>query len=142
MSHLPNQDCAENSLDAIVAATMCPLREGSRRVLVHVTDDTFAERPAVLSGPWGGIVVQFNYLEATTALVDRGFRVGVFAETGVGDDCGAGRSPVRRGFSGLRHDVVAPRDHERPLLGSRGPRGRLDMASEIETWLRDVACGP
>lgn len=144
VSHLPNQDCAENSLDAIVAATMCPLRDGSRRVLVHVTDDTFVERPAVLSGEWGGgVVVQFNYLEATTALVDRGFRVGVFGETGVGDDCGAGRSPdVGRGFSGPFGSMSSlPEVTNGRFWDLREVRaGRLDMASEIESWLRQIAC--
>ncbi len=145
VSHLANQDCAENSLDAIVAGTMCPVRDGSRRVLVHVTDDTFVERPAVLSGEWGGgVVVQFNYLEATTALVDRGFHVGVFAETGIGDDCGAGRSPdVGRGFSGpLGAMSSLPEVTDGRFWDLREVRaGRLDMASEIEGWLRELACG-
>lgn len=144
VSHIQNHDCVENSLDAIVAGTMCPLRDGSTRVLVHVTDDTFAERPAVLSGEWGGGVhVQFNYLEATTALVDHEFHVGVFAETGTGDDCGAGRSPdVGRGFSG-------PYDMMPSLPDATGGRwwdlrevraGNLDMTTEIQAFLRSVYC--
>ncbi len=144
VSHIQNHDCVENSLDALMAASMCPLRTGSTRVLVHVTDDTFAERPAVLSGEWGGGVhVQFNYVEATTALVDRGFRVGVFAETGVGDDCGAGRSPdVGRGFSGPFGTMPSlPEATAGRFWDLREVRaGRLDMASEIETFLRSVHC--
>lgn len=144
VSHIQNHDCPENSLDAIMAASMCPLREGSTRVLVHVTDDTFAERPAVLSGEWGGGVhVQFNYVEVTTALTDRDIHFGVFAETGVGDDCGAGRSPdVGRGFSGPYASMAS-------LPDATGGRywdlrevraGHLDMAGEIASFLSAVQC--
>jgi hypothetical protein len=144
VSHLQNHDCPENSLDAIMAGTMCPLRDGSTRVMIHVTDDTFAERPAVLSGEWGGGVhVQFNYLEATTALTDRGIHFGVFAETGTGDDCGAGRSPdVGRGFSG-------PYQMMPSLPDATGGRywdlrevraGHIDMAASITDFLGSVYC--
>jgi hypothetical protein len=40
VSHIPNVDCAENSLDAIAAAiSECSWRTGSR-VILHITDDT------------------------------------------------------------------------------------------------------
>lgn len=144
VSHLQNHDCTENSLDAMMAATMCPTRMGSTRVLIHVTDDTFAERPAVLSGEWGGGVhVQFNYVETTTALTDGHWHLGVFAETGVGDDCGAGRSPdVGRGFSGPYNAMTSLPEvtggHFWDLREVRA--GRLDMASSINDFLRTVYC--
>lgn len=144
VSHLQNHDCAENSLDAIVAATMCPTRAGSTRVIIHVTDDTFVERPGVLSGEWGGGVhVGFNYLETTTALTDGRFHVGVFAETGMGDDCGAGRSPdVGRGFSGPYSMMASLPDatggHFWDLREVRA--GRLDMMTSINDFLRSAYC--
>jgi hypothetical protein len=96
-----NTDCAENSLDALhLAATGCPWRAGATRVLIHVTDDTFAERPTRLSGflGTGGVVVQHTYAEVRDALVAAEIRVGAFART-VPAECGAGTSPdVGRGF--------------------------------------------
>lgn len=149
VSHIQNHDCAENSLDAIMAAAMCPMRDGSTRVIIHVTDDTFAERPAVLSGEWGGGVrVQYNYVEVTTALTDRGIHLGVFAETGPGDFCGVGTSPdVGRGFSG----PYTTMPFVSSLPDATGGRywdlrevraGHLDMASSINDFLRAVYCAP
>ena len=144
LSHAQNHDCPENSLDAIMAAVNCPTRADATRVIIHVTDDTFAERPAVLSGAnGGGVSVQFNYLEATTALMDGRFIVGVFADTGVGDDCGAGRSPdVGRGFSGpfgaMTSLPEATGGHFWDLRQVRA--GTIDMASSIDDFLRSVYC--
>lgn len=99
-SGIENVDCPENSLDALARAAKCPWRESAARLVVHVTDDTFAERPTVLSGPFGGgIVVQHTYAEAQTALSSAGIRVLALAMTGIGENCGAGRSPdVGQGF--------------------------------------------
>jgi hypothetical protein len=109
-----------------------------------VTDDTFAERPAVLSGEWGGGVhVHYNYVETTTALIDAHFHVGVFADTGVGDDCGAGRSPdVGRGFSGPYNMMPSiPDATGGQYWDLREVRaGHIDMASSINDYLRSVYC--
>jgi hypothetical protein len=146
VSHLQNHDCAENSLDAIMAGVACPLRDGSTRVLVHVTDDTFVERPGVLSGEWGGGVhVQFNYVEVTTALTDRHFHVGVFGQSGVGDDCGAGHSPdVGRGFSSDFGTLPSlPEATGGRFWDLREVRaGNVDVATSIDDFLRDVYCAP
>jgi hypothetical protein len=145
VSHLPNHDCPENSLDAIVAAaTTCPTRSGATRVILHVTDDTFEERPAVLSGQWGGgVPVQFTYLETSVALTDGQWIFGVFAETGVGDDCGAGRSPdVGRGFSGAfgmqpsLPDATGGRFWDLRQVRA----GTIDMSASINDFLRAVYC--
>ncbi len=96
-----NQDCAENSLDALYAASTCPFRAGSARVLLHVTDDTFVERPAVLSGPFGGgVVVIHTYAETADALVGVSARVVAITQPGAGTACGAGLTnpDVGRGF--------------------------------------------
>jgi len=146
VSHIQNHDCAENSLDAIMVATACPVRTGSTRVILHVTDDTFAERPAVLSGAFGGGVrVQFNFVETLTMLTDHQYHVGVFAESGVGDDCGAGRSPdVGRGFSGPYGGMLSLPDatggHFWDLRQVRA--GNIDMTQTIGDFLREVYCGP
>lgn len=101
-SHQQNHDCAENSLDAIVAAaSACPFREQSSRYVVHFTDDTFAERPTVLSGATQrGVLVQHTYAETLALLTNQEVRFSAFTLTGAGPDCGAVRSPnVGQGFS-------------------------------------------
>lgn len=105
-----NQDCAENSLDALaLAAGGCAWREGAAHLVVHVTDDTFAERPTVLSGPFGGgIVVQSTYAEALDALVAEAAQVITVTRQGQGESCGAGRSPdVGQGFHTPYQGMVA-----------------------------------
>jgi hypothetical protein len=103
VSHQQNHDCAENSLDAIVAAaSACPFREQSSRYVVHFTDDTFAERPTVLSGQTQrGVQVQHTYAETLAVLANQEVRFSAFSLSGAGPDCGAGvRSPnVGQGFS-------------------------------------------
>jgi hypothetical protein len=100
VSSIENVDCPENSLDALTRASACEWRDGAARVVVHMTDDTFAERPTVLSGPFGGgIVVQNTYAETQRALSNATIRLVAVTAAGVGADCGAGRSPdVGRGF--------------------------------------------
>jgi hypothetical protein len=146
VSHIQNHDCPENALDAIMAATMCPARPGSTRVVILVTDDTFAERPAVLSGELGGGVhVQFNYVETSTELVDSHFHVGIFAQTGIGDDCGAGRSAdVGRGYSSAYAMMPSlPEATGGRFWDLREVRaGNLDMATSINDFLRSVYCVP
>jgi hypothetical protein len=147
VSRIPNVDCAENSLDALATAlTVCPWRAG-RRVIVHLTDDTFAERPAVLSGPFGpGVVVTTTYLEVSDALARERVVVGALARDGAGIGCG-GPTPspdVGRGFhrpfgtdvslpertGGVAWDLDAVR------------RGELDPVASIAALLARVACAP
>jgi hypothetical protein len=129
-----------------MAADACPVRDGSTRVAILVTDDTFAERPAVLSGEnGGGVHVQFNYVETMTALVDDHVHLGVFAQTGVGDDCGAGRSAdVGRGFaSGYAMMPSLPEATGGRFWDLREVRaGNVDMSSSIGDFLRSVYCAP
>jgi hypothetical protein len=140
-----NQDCAENSLDALhLAATTCPWRPSTARVIVHVTDDTFAEAPTVLSGPFGGgIVVQHTFASASAALVTAGARaVTVTLDADVGEDCGAGRSAdVRTGF--FTPFAGMPPLHERTMgraLDLAALRaGTLDLGTAI-VELAETAC--
>ena len=101
VSEITNVDCAENSLDALAAAiTGCPWRDGSR-VILHITDDTFEERPAVLSGPFGrGVLVASTYLEVSDALAREHIEVLALTANGAGLDCGGPRvsADVGRGF--------------------------------------------
>jgi hypothetical protein len=145
MSGTLNQDCVENSLDALaLAAGGCPWREGSARLLVHVTDDTFAERPTVLSGPFGGgIVVQSTYAEAVDALVRRGIRVLAVARQGVGEPCGAGRSAdVGAGFHSNWNAMpsIPERTGGRALDVEALVDGRLDLPATL-TAAAETACG-
>lgn len=85
-----NYDCEENSLDAIeLAINSCPWRSPSTRILVHVTDDTFVERPDELSG---SISVESTYAQVASDLVYHQIRFATFANAGTatcGDYSGA-----------------------------------------------------
>lgn len=141
-----NADCAENSLDAMyLAATTCPWRTGATRILIHVTDDTFAERPEVLSGsPFGGgIPVQHTYDEVVAELQRFEVRVGAFAAPGAGEECGAGSSPnVGQGF----HEPYEGRDSLPVATGGRAwsirdvRAGTLDMATAINEMVMAEYC--
>ncbi len=136
----PNADCPENSLDAFVAAAeTCPWRDGSIRLIVHATDDTFAESPTLLSG----VPVQHSYAEVVEALVSRELRVGTFAAPGAGEFCGAGSSPnVGRGF----HDAFGASPALPTATGGRAwsirdvRAGTLDMAEAINALVADEYC--
>lgn len=142
-SSAPNSDCAENSLDAIhTAATTCTWRPEATRLLIHVTDDTFAERPARLSGR---IAVEHTYAEALEALVSREIRVGAFAAPGAGEYCGAGTSPdVGRGFHAPYMGMPSlPEATGGRAWSIRDVRaGTLDMAEAIIEFAQDEHCAP
>jgi hypothetical protein len=147
VSEIPNVDCAENSLDALAAAiTRCPWRSGARTIL-HVTDDTFEERPAVLSGPFGpGIVVASSYLEVSDALVREEISLLALTASGSGRDCGGPRpSPdVGRGFHGpLGSEVSLPERSGGAAWELRAMRdGTFDLAAALGTRLSGEVCGP
>lgn len=144
-SSITNTDCVENSLDAMSAAiTECPWRADATHVLVHITDDTFAERPAVLSGAFGpGILVASTYSDVGSALVREQIRVGAFAMNGRGDDCGAGISPdVGRGFHmGFGSELSLPERTGGAVWDLRAVRaGTLDMGTAIAGLLEREQC--
>ena len=149
VSSTTNTDCAENSLDALyLAATRCSWREGATHILIHVTDDTFVERPATLSGsPFGGggVMVQHTYSEVVSALTAQMIRVGAFASPSPGEWCGAGSSPnAGAGF----HE---PWMSQPSLVTATGGMvwnirdvraGTLDMATAINEFTEAEHCAP
>ena len=139
-SLIGNGDCAENSLDALYeAAVSCPWRQGSLRLAVHVTDDTFEERPASLSS----VPVQRSYAETVSALVQNEVRVGSFSAPGAGEECGAGSSAnVGRGF----HEAYRGMPSIPMATGGRAwsirdvRAGSLDMADAINDFAAAEYC--
>nr|MDQ3037570.1 hypothetical protein [Myxococcota bacterium] len=145
-SGIANVDCPENALDALALATStCAWRDVAARIVVHVTDDTFAERPTVLSGPFGGgIVVQHTFAETSDILGMNRVRVLALTRDGEGQDCGAGRSPdVGRGFQAPYLGMPSLPDRTGgvalPLPGLTD--GSLDVAAAIAS-LAEIACAP
>lgn len=140
-----NSDCAENTLDALhAAATLCPWRDGATHIVIHVTDDTFAERPATLSGTGfgGGIEVQHTYAETVTALVEHEVRVGVFAAP-TAEYCGAGTSgDTAQGFfepyMGMESIPDATGGRAWSIREVRA--GTLDMATAINEFTEAEYC--
>ena len=144
-----NSDCAENSLDALyTAATVCTWRPSATRLVIHITDDTFAEHPAVLSGdPFGfsGITVERTYAETVEALVSREIRVGAFAAPGAGEECGAGTSSdVGRGFHAPYQGMPSiPEATHGAVWSIRDVRaGTLEMAEAIIAFAEAEHCAP
>lgn len=146
VSGIANVDCPENSLDALsLAVTACAWRDVAARVVVHVTDDTFAERPTVLSGPFGGgIVVQHTFAETSDMLGMAGIRVLAITRAGMGESCGAGRSPdVGQGFHAPYMGIpsLPERTGGAALLLPGLADGSLDVAAAIGD-LAQSACEP
>jgi hypothetical protein len=147
VSRIPNVDCVENSLDALATAiTGCAWRDGGR-VIVHLTDDTFAERPAVLSGPFGpGVVVTSTYLEVSDALAREGIVLGALARDGAGAACG-GPTPspdVGRGFHRPFGAEVSLPERTGGAVWDLDAmrRGELDPVASIAALLERVQCAP
>lgn len=140
-----NSDCPENSLDALyLAATACPWRDGATHIAIHVTDDTFAERPATLSGfgGFGGIPVQRTYAETITALTDHQVRVGAFAAP-TPLDCGAGTSPnTAQGFFDpyMAMPAIPEATGGQAWNIREVMAGTLDMAEAINTFTAAEYC--
>lgn len=147
VSEIPNVDCPENSLDALASAvTGCPWRDGSR-VILHVTDDTFEERPAVLSGPFGpGVIVASTYLEVSDALARSGIEVLALTANGAGLDCGGPRiSPdVGRGFhTPFGTDLPLPERTGGQAWDLRAMRdGSFDLLPAFADHLSRTTCAP
>jgi len=140
-----NTDCPENSLDALhTAATVCPWRDGATHIAIHVTDDTFAERPATLSGSilGDGIDVQHTYAETVSALQENMVRVGAFAAP-TGEFCGAGTSSdTARGFLTpyMGMDSIPDATGGRAWSIRDVRSGTLDMAEAINEFTEDEYC--
>jgi hypothetical protein len=141
VSGVQNGDCAENSLDALyIAATECPWRSPSTRLVVHVTDDTFAERPTELSGE---VPVQRSYDEVVNILTDNEIRVGAFAVPN-------GNRPSWCSTSGtIGNGFFTPWNGNIALPNVTGGRawniletrdGRLDMQRAITELVNDEFC--
>ena len=74
-----NTDWPENTIDALVAAALdfdWRDPELALRVIIHATDDTFLEYPAMFSS---GLPANHTYAETVTMLQDREIRVASFA---------------------------------------------------------------
>ena len=134
-----NQDCPENGLDALSLAAVCPFRDGSARVVLHVTDDTYAEHPTVLSGPFGGgVLVEHTYAQTRDALLAARAHVVSLTSQGMGAPCGAGRSPdVGQGFATpyLGQTTLPERTAGRALLLD----GLRDGTADLVSALRETA---
>jgi hypothetical protein len=142
-----NLDCPENDLDALyAAATMCTWRMGATHLIIHVTDDTFRERPQVFSHDafQAGVPAEHTYAEVSDALVGAQIRVGSFAQL-TPMDCGAGTSTdTAQGFltpymgmpslpdatGGMAWDIAQVR------------AGTLDMATAINSLIDSSYCRP
>jgi len=148
VSAIGNVDCVENSLDAIAnVVTGCARRAGGLAVILHVTDDTFAERPAVLSGPFGrGVLVASTYLEVSDALAREGITFVALTATGAGASCGGPPiSPdVGRGFhTPFGTELSLPERTGGEAWDLRAARaGTLDVASSLDALLARLACQP
>lgn len=137
-----NGDCEENSLDALyAAATMCTWRPGATHVVIHVTDDTFLERPASF---FNGTPVDHTYGEVSDALVAAQIRVGAFAQL-TPAACGAGTSSnTAQGFLSPYHGAMSLPD----ATGGRAwdiaqvRSGALDMATAINEMVAAEHCAP
>lgn len=142
-----NVDCAENALDALhVAATQCPWRDGATRLVVHVTDDTFAQAPTVLATDeygGGGIAVGHTYAQTVEALRAAEVRVGAFAVPGTSAFCG---EPVEVGvgyhapYLGMPPIPAATGGRAFDLLGVRS--GALDMGAAVSELVGEEHCTP
>ncbi len=147
-SAIVNVDCVENSLDAVATAiTSCARRAGGLPVILHVTDDTFAERPAVLSGPFGpGVLVASTYLEVSDALARERITFVALTANGAGASCGGPTiSPdVGRGFhTPMGTELSLPERTGGEAWDLRAARsGMFDVASSLEALLVRRACQP
>lgn len=132
VSRAPNYDFPENSLDALwVAATECTLREGATRIVVHVTDDTFLERPEVFSEV---VMCEHTYREVSRAFVAQQLRVASFHDT---SDHPEGFSRPWEGEPGLVEYTGGASFSLDEVVA-----GRLNMGEAIRTFVEAEYCTP
>ncbi len=143
---LSNHDCPENSLDALaLALKSCDLRPEARKLIVHITDDTFVEAPGFLSqgSVQIGIPVEHTYADIATLVTEQDVYVSVFALREP-RACGAGgSSEVASGFFTPRGGI-APLPE---LVGGnatdlrRVRDGEVDLAAAIIADSSAIKCG-
>lgn len=139
VSGYQNYDFPENTLDALyLAATACTYREGATRVLVHVTDDTFLERPEEFSPGAGmlgrGLPARQTYPEVSRALTAFELRVATFHDAVEHPE---GFSAPWEGAPSLV-DATGGRSYSFPEVVA----GRLDMGDAIQSFLVAEYCTP
>ncbi len=135
-----NYDCPENSLDAMyLAATRCPWRAGSTHVLIHVTDDTFRESPAVFER--SRLPATTTYSQVASILVANKIRVGAFNFSGAGN-CPTTRTSAGQGFFESYNSMPAlpVQTHGRAWDLREVRAGRLNMAAAISDLVAAVHC--
>ncbi len=130
----------ENSLDALhVAATGFAWRpaDTTLRIIIHTTDDTFSEAPAVVDG----IAVQHDYPETVQALQDREIRVFSFTAD-IGGSCNCddvspgwsapydGQTALPEATDGMRFDI------DQVLAGT------ISLSQAINSSIEGVVCDP
>jgi hypothetical protein len=132
VSRAYNTDFLENSMDALyLAATSCTFREGATRIVVHVTDDTFLERPEVFSD---SVTCEHTYAEVARAYVAFELRLASFhdmADHPEGFSAPYEGSPTlvdRTGGASFSLDEVVS--------------GRRDMGESIRTFVQNEYCTP
>ena len=146
---LGNAECAENTLGALQNAVVaCPWREGSQRLIVHITDDSFydSSRP---QQPFGQRTTSRSdipqYDETVNALRGKGIKVGSFAVRGP-SECSGGRFEEGDAGAGIHLPWV---DGSRPIPAATGGQawdlsaardGNLDMTQVISTFIRETPC--
>ena len=130
----------ENSLDALyVAATAFAWRpaDSTLRIIIHTTDDTFSEAPAVVDG----IAVQRDYPQTVMALQDAQIRVFSFTAD-IGGSCNCedvspgwstpyqSQPPIPEATDGARFDI------DQVLAGA------LDLSEAINASIEGAVCDP
>ncbi len=135
-----NSTWPENSLDALhVAATGFAWRpaETTLRIVIHTTDDTFSEAPAVVDG----VAVQHDYPQTVQALQDQQIRVFSFTAD-IGGSCNCedvsggwsapygGQTALPEATDGTRFDI------DEVLAGT------LSLSEAINTSIEGAVCDP
>ncbi len=138
-----NNDCPENSLDALwEAANRFPWRPDSLRMIILATDDTFVERPQTLGS--ADIMVQRTYPEVLAALREREIRVAAFAAR---ESSNCGIPPLHDTEPGF----FTPYGADPPLPEATGApvfdimnvmSGSVSMAEAIGDVILDEYCTP
>ncbi len=132
VSRAANIDFPENSMDALyLAATECTLREGATRVVVHVTDDTFFERPQVFSD---AVTCQRTFPEVSRAFVAQQMRIASFHDTA---DYPEGFSRPWEGEPGLV-EATGGSSFSLDAVVS----GSVNMGDSIRTFVETEYCTP
>ena len=138
-----NNDCPENSLDAIwEGATRFAWRENALRVIFHATDDTFVEGPGTL-GTYG-IMVGHTYSQVLTELLARQVRVAAFAAHDSSDCSIPPLHNTEPGFFGpWGPDPALPEATGAAVFDIREVRaGALSMSEAINGVILEEYCTP